>query len=78
MDDKILNNEQWTELWEAIALFDEKNDRTVLNRVLVSIMKNVIETLDDDSPTDEEDDMEKQLAITLIEIELAELIAVNG
>ena len=82
------------ELSEAVDLFDQKGDRTVLNIVLglfetimillgfisvvVSIMKNVVESLDDDSVTNEDSDMEKQSVITIIEIELAELVAVNG
>ena len=43
-------------------------------------MTNIIESLDDDDgcQTSEDNGMEKQLVITLIESELAEIIAVKG
>jgi hypothetical protein len=94
MNDNTLTNEQWSELSEAIKLFDQKDDRTVLNQVLglckiiifllrficviVSIMNNVIESLDDDFQTDACIDVEKQSVITLIEIELSEMIATHN
>jgi NAD(P)H-nitrite reductase large subunit len=94
MNDNILTNEQWSELWKAIHLFDQTDDRTVLNRmlslykmitillrlisVIVSIMNDLVESLDDDSQMNECNDVEKQFVITSIEIELAEMIAVNG
>jgi hypothetical protein len=94
MNDTILNDEQWSELWKAINLFDQKGHHTALNRVLglckiilillrsiciiVSIMKNIVEYLDDDVQPNECNDVEKQLVITLIEAELAEIIAANG
>ena len=34
MNDNILANEQWSELSEAVNIFDQKGDRTILNQVL--------------------------------------------
>jgi hypothetical protein len=34
MSENILNDDQWVQLWEAINVFDQKGDRTILNRVL--------------------------------------------
>jgi NAD(P)H-nitrite reductase large subunit len=41
-------------------------------------MNNLVESLDDDSQINECNDVEKQFVITSIEIELAEMISVNG
>ncbi|CAF1097501.1 unnamed protein product [Adineta steineri] len=71
----ILTDEQWSQLCEAVNIFDQKGDRTILNQVLVSLMTTIIYSLDDD---DEDDHKENELAITLIESEVAQLIDVNG
>ena len=34
MNDNVLTDEQWLELWEAVDIFDQKGDRTILNQVL--------------------------------------------
>jgi hypothetical protein len=34
MNDYILTDEQWSELWEAVKLSDQKGDRTILYQVL--------------------------------------------
>ncbi|CAF3401134.1 unnamed protein product [Rotaria sp. Silwood2] len=80
-NNNVLTNEQWLELSNAINLFDQTHDRTVLNRILISIMKNFIESLDnddDDFQENDDDNMEKQFVIALIESELAEMNAVHG
>ncbi|CAF3376455.1 unnamed protein product [Rotaria sp. Silwood1] len=78
-NNNILTNEQWSEISEAIYLVDQTGDRTVLDRVLILIMKNFIESLDSDEEDDvqknDDDNMEKQFVIALIESELAEMLA---
>ncbi|CAF4091065.1 unnamed protein product [Adineta steineri] len=71
----ILTDEQWSQLCEAVNIFDQNGDRTILNQVLVSLMTTIIYSLDDD---DEDGHKENELAITLIESEVAQLIDVNG
>ncbi|CAF4014380.1 unnamed protein product [Rotaria sp. Silwood2] len=81
-NNNVLTNEQWSEISEAINLADQTGDRSVLNGILISIMKNFIESLDnDDEDADfqknDDDNIEKQFVIVLIERELAEMNTIN-
>lgn len=94
MNEQFLSADQWSELSEAIDLFDRNGNRAPLNRilsaltdsrwslyflvhffVLVSVLKSFIESLDDESPMDNEEDMEQQFIIASIESELADILA---
>ncbi|CAF1122636.1 unnamed protein product [Adineta steineri] len=75
-NNNILTDEQWSQLCEVVNIFDQKGDRTLLNQVLVSLMTTIIYSLA--AADDEDDHKENELAITLIESEVAQLIDVNG
>lgn len=45
--------------------------------IIVSMMNNIIESLDDNSISDDDNNLEKQKLITLIESELADMSAIS-
>ena len=78
MNDELLHDEQWADLARAMDLYDQTGDATELNQLLVSTMRDIVESLDDYSGMDDEDDREQQFVITLIESELAQMVDVNS
>ena len=74
MNDELLHDEQWADLARAMDLYDQTRDATELNQLIVATMRDIVESLDDYSGMDDEDDREQQFVITLIESELAQLV----